>query len=558
MMLNDRQLLDRYAADGSESAFGELVARYVNLVYSAAVRRANGDAHLAQDVAQLVFTDLARKAPSLPKDIVLAGWLHRATRYAAAQLLRTERRRQAREQEAVIMNALQFDPAPDWELIRPLLDDALDQLDRADRDALLLRFFEQRNLAEVGRALGTNEDAARKRVSRALDKLRAYLLRRGVTTTGAALSTALSVNAVQVAPAGLAATLATTALAGTTSTATAIAATKAIAMTTVQKALIAATLVAAIGAGIYETSQVSHLRAQVSTLQQQQAPLTNQILQLQRERDDATNRVAWLAEENAGLRQSPTEEQRLRGEVGRLRQENAAQAAAAAARPAPLANPEFRRIIRNENEPTVTEFYKDLVRRLKLTPDQTGQFTELLLDHILENVDTVADAIHGRKTTEQINQTFNEQDAALLEKMRALLGPEGLAQYQEYTRNLNSTLTAQLLKDKFAGEEPVKEEKAQKLRQALQEETRLARANAGLSPDYQVGPILNFRTDTSEEEMERNLALEDGIYERVAARASSFLTPEDLKHFNQYRTLEISSTRTELKRIRKNIGAVSQ
>ena len=104
-MLDDHQLLARYVGDGSEAAFCELVERYVDLVYSAALRRTGGDTHLAHDVAQLVFTDLARKARSIPKNVVLAGWLHRATRFAAAQLLRTERRRQSREQEAAEMSS---------------------------------------------------------------------------------------------------------------------------------------------------------------------------------------------------------------------------------------------------------------------------------------------------------------------------------------------------------------------------------------------------------------------------------------------------------------------
>ena len=174
---------------------------------------------MAQDVAQLVFTDLARKARSLSHDVVLAGWLHRATRFAAAQLIRGERRRQRREQEAVVMNI--SESTSDWEQIRPLLDEALDELSRADRDALILRFLEQRSFSEVGRALGSNEDAARKRVSRALEKLRALMVRRGVTTTAAALSTAVTVNAVQVVPAGLAATLTTASLASAgTATAT--------------------------------------------------------------------------------------------------------------------------------------------------------------------------------------------------------------------------------------------------------------------------------------------------------------------------------------------------
>src|SRR5471032_728003 len=210
-MSDDRQLLRRFAADRSEAAFGELVARHVTLVYSAALRQTGGDAHRAQDIAQIVFTDFARKAPSLSEKIILAGWLHRATIFAVRQILRGERRRRAREQEAVTMNAIQSENENDgWKQIRPLLDEALDRLNKTDRDALLLRFFEQQSLAQVGENLGSNEDAARKRINRALEKLRAILTRNGVTTTAAALSTVISANAIQVAPAGLAATLTNT------------------------------------------------------------------------------------------------------------------------------------------------------------------------------------------------------------------------------------------------------------------------------------------------------------------------------------------------------------
>ncbi len=326
-MDDDRQLLRRYAADGSEAAFGELVARHVNLVYSAALRRTGGDAHLAQDAAQLVFTDLARKARSLPENVVLAGWLHRATRYAAAQLLRTERRRAAREQEAVTMNSIlsEADSDPtrrsptdaDWAQIRLLLDAALDELGDDDRDALVLRFFEQRSLAEVGQALGANEDAARKRVTRALEKLRADLVRRGITTTAATLSAAISVNAVQSAPVGLAAALSTTAIAGTTLTAAAATATKTIAMTTLQKTLITATLAAAVGTGIYEARQASNARTQAETLRQQQALLNEQIQQLTRERDA----VAASNDEFERLRKERSELLRLRGEINVLRKQ---------------------------------------------------------------------------------------------------------------------------------------------------------------------------------------------------------------------------------------------
>src|SRR5581483_6396317 len=143
MIRDDSQLLARYCAEGSETAFAEIVSRHVALVYSAALRRTGGDAHLAQDVAQIVFADLARKARWLPRTVVLAGWLHRAARYAAAQLMRTEQRRRGREQHALAMNTLHAEPEPDWNEIRPWLDEALDRLGATDRDALLLRFFEQ-------------------------------------------------------------------------------------------------------------------------------------------------------------------------------------------------------------------------------------------------------------------------------------------------------------------------------------------------------------------------------------------------------------------------------
>ena len=209
---DDHQLLARYARDGSQEAFAELVARHLNLVYSAALRQMR-TAPLAEDVTQMVFANLARKAVAIPRRSVLAGWLHRDTRYTALDLLRAERRRRAREQEALAMNTLGPDPTPDWEQLRPLLDEALQELGDADRDALLLRFFEQRSLKEIGATLGSGEDAARKRVTRALDKLRAWLARRGVTTSAAALSTVIAANGVQAAPAALGPAIVTSSIA---------------------------------------------------------------------------------------------------------------------------------------------------------------------------------------------------------------------------------------------------------------------------------------------------------------------------------------------------------
>ena len=213
-MTDYRTLLADYVANGSEPAFRELVARYVNLVYSTAVRLVNGDTHRAEDVVQTVFADLARLAGTLSRDVMLGGWLHRRTWHVATTLMRNERRRQHREREAAEMNTLSDCAETRFEQIAPILDDAINQLGARDRAAIVLRFFEHRDLRAIGEALGSNEDAAQKRVSRAVEKLRSYFFQRGAVASPTVIGSMIAANAVQAAPAGLAATVATAALAG--------------------------------------------------------------------------------------------------------------------------------------------------------------------------------------------------------------------------------------------------------------------------------------------------------------------------------------------------------
>jgi RNA polymerase sigma factor (sigma-70 family) len=212
---DDHVLLSRYVQQKSEPAFGALVRRHVNHVFSAAWRRVNGDRALAEDVTQMVFTDLARKAAGLPPDVVLGGWLHRHTGFTASKAIDRDRRRRRREQEAATMTALHSTTDdPLWRDAAPLLDQALDQLPAADRDAVVLRFFQKHDFRQVGAALGVSDDTAQKRVARALEKLRAFLSRRGVTGTAGALSTVLATQAVTAAPTSLAGSVAGSALAG--------------------------------------------------------------------------------------------------------------------------------------------------------------------------------------------------------------------------------------------------------------------------------------------------------------------------------------------------------
>ena len=233
------------------------------------------DASLAEDVTQGVFLALSRSAGQLADRPLLCGWLHRTAQNLAATTIRSNMRRSAREQEATAMNdLLSAAPDTDWEEMAPHLDAALGELNEPDRDALLLRYFQRQSAREMAQTLGTSEDAAQKRVSRAVERLRELLAKRGVTAGAGGLVVLLSANAVEAAPAGLAvAVSASVALAGTAATTlTAATAAKIVAMTTLQKALLATTLVAVIGMGTYEARQAALLRAQVKALQQQPAP----------------------------------------------------------------------------------------------------------------------------------------------------------------------------------------------------------------------------------------------------------------------------------------------
>src|SRR5882724_5652016 len=215
----DLQLLARYTHDRAEDAFAEIVRRHLDLVYSAALRLVRSP-QLAEEVAQATFTDLARNAQRLAPNTILTAWLYQVSHRTAIDMVRREARRQLREQIAAEMNAMNA-TASDWTHIEPLLDEAMHALDETDRAAVLLRYFENKSLREVGATLGTSDDAAQKRVSRAVERLREFFAKRGITVGASGLVVVITANAVQAAPAGLATAISSAAaIAGTTAAVT--------------------------------------------------------------------------------------------------------------------------------------------------------------------------------------------------------------------------------------------------------------------------------------------------------------------------------------------------
>ncbi len=266
-MDNDNQLLSEYAHQGSERAFRELVRRHINMVHSAALREARGNVSLAEDITQEVFTELARCAAKLSTHPAIAGWLYTCVRRITANIRRAEDRRQRREQEAFTMNELLGPNSNDqlWLQVRPVLDDVMHELDQKDRTAVVLRFFEDLSLKEVGAALGLSENAARMRVDRALEKLHGQLSRRGIKSTASTLAVVLVAGAALSASSALAANVATGALtAAAASHSAAFTLAKFLSSARVKIAIAGAVAVLAVALVALHRGQLNHVEAKIS------------------------------------------------------------------------------------------------------------------------------------------------------------------------------------------------------------------------------------------------------------------------------------------------------
>jgi RNA polymerase sigma factor (sigma-70 family) len=530
---SDLELLNQYARDGVESAFAEIVRRHVNLVYSAALRQVRSP-QFAEEVAQSVFTDLARNAKRLATDTILTAWLYQVTRRTAIDVVRRESRRQLREQIATEMNLMNA-TAEDWTQIEPLLDEAMEALDATDRTAVLLRYFENQSFREVGERLGTTDDAAQKRVSRAVDRLREFFSKRGVAVGASGLVAVISANAVQAAPAGLALTISTASTIGATSAvaATTATVTKVIAMTTLQKTIIATAIVVAAGAGIYEARQATQARKENEALQEQRTVLTKQVEALQLERDEASNRLAMASASQPRPEQNASEVLKLRGKVGALQQTVSSMAASNTPKSGiakMMSDPAMREYIHQYQAKMIRERYEPLIKELKLTPENADKFTQLIGDIWAKGTDA---ASGGSETT---LQNVKEAVENANKEMQSLLGDEGVARYNEFNMEIPARTTIKLLDGRLGDNQLSDDQTAKLIKVVMGEPFELTH---GISGDWDNAYF------GSQSDFDEHMQKVQESQQRILQQASGFLSSNQLSVLANIQTDSINQRKSQ-------------
>jgi len=443
-MNDDHDLLQHYLRDGAEEAFQELVTRYAGLVYATALRQVRESA-LAEEVAQSVFTLLARKARSLSRETSLAGWLHHSACHLAGHLCRSESRRRARESAAVAMNTNTSDHPADasWEDVQEVLDESLNTLTKDDREAVLLRFFRGLSLREVGGVLRTSEDAARMKINRALEKMRTSLARRGITGTAAVLSGILASHALAEAPAGLALRLTSHVF---TAASGASALTHLTVMTT--KAKIA---FAAAGAALTVAIGTPVIMHREQGLRDGMARLEEQIKDL---RATGPALPVTAAAAAAALPKPPASSDPASAmkSAKALLGDEKSKGGMAKALAGIMKMPGMKQLVESQTRPVMESLYADLLdSHWQLTPAQRTQVMDVLLNATMEaqvtGIDVMQQGVtpeNSKKLTEKMHASTAARDAQLKE----ILGdPAKLAEFLRYDDSVSERHTINQFKD---------------------------------------------------------------------------------------------------------------
>jgi len=476
-MSDDFELLRRYAEASDQAAFAEWVQRHLRLVYAAALRRLGGDAHGAADVTQQVFVAAARQAPELARHSSVTGWLYTATRNAAFNLMRNEERRRQRERTALDLAPEGTEDA--WAQVKPMLDAAIDELGDADREAVLLRFFEGRGFAEIGRRLRVSENAARMRVERALDKLHALLTRRGLTSTATALGAALvhqAGAATGSVPAELAGSVTSAALAGAESGVGAgvvlgfMSATKATVLTSG-----AAMLCALLGAG-WQTWATREARVAAQSARSETAAINARHAVIAREADAAESAARAMSDK---LSSAPSRS--VPANAGATARAPAAETSTRDPNWDPVNEgralmeryPELKRAVFARTDATTNFTWAPMFRELALSEAEQEAFRTLMREH------GGISAPFGPRGEVYSFYTGRNMDAdAFTARQREILGEAGYARLPEFLRmNEARGATAKLASALAFSETPVSSDQAQRLAGLMMDTARNAETN---------------------------------------------------------------------------------
>lgn len=521
-MTDDAELLRRYAEEKSEDAFAELVRRHIDFVYAAALRQARGNAPLAQDVAQVVFTDLARKAATLARHEVVVGWLHTATRFAVAKAIRSESRRTAREQEGYAMNeALGESDAPvDWARLHPVLDDVLGELKERERAAILLRFFEKKPLAEVGAKLSLTESAARSCVDRALEKMRTLLSRRGVNSTAAALGVALTNSVGVAAPAGLAAKVSGAALAGAGSGA---ATTLGLVnfMSTTKLVAVASTLIAlvAIGTAIREAREVRELEDLVASTRAERDAMRARLVATFTTPVDRPA-VAVTASPRTELTPPPAPAKSAGSELDHV-----------------LANPEARSAYLKRATLALKIRFERFFQTAGLTGEQQDRFLNLMMDDAEGRLDALkmrrdagafdpGGSTMDRAAIERVREFQKQRDDEVTQGLRELLGDK-FKQAMEILTTVNERNVADKLASRlYYTDSPLTAQQSEELIKVLAQNGFVNKT------DTAGGAVISGELSSRRLYLPLSQAmpwmLDDLISDAAVARAAGVITPTQL------------------------------
>ncbi len=557
-MNHDTELLRRYVQERSETAFGELVREHLNPVFSAALRETGGDAALAEDVSQAVFTELARKAPRLLAHPCLAGWLYTAVRRLAANWRRADHHRRRREQEAQSMNELLSEDSPHevWQRVRPALDDALHELKEGDRAALVLRFLEERSLGDVGARLGLNENAARMRVDRALEKLRGLLARRGITSTASGLAAALAVGVLTPAPSALAGTITGAALAGgAVASSTLLTLTRLMSITTVKVGLAGFVIVAGLVVPAWQQTRLgrlrsenARLRAQADQSQAQAAGAAASGRQAQpprgseAERDDLKRLREWKAQVQPELL-------RLRGMAGVARRANMeaeelqaqlakrAKQAAAGQGSGPM-NELTQKMMKQAMEQRTEAQLARMTASLHLTPEQVQAARAILTRQADVMSAGMQQGMSGQLDLDKI-MSLAKDAGNPDEQIKALLTPEQKAGYPTYQQEetavtARQTANSDLLLMQNLNLTPDQEDRAF----AALYDFDLSLLNGKAKPDVHPAStnpadMLQMTADTMQ-----------WTGEQKANALGSVLTPAQMESYRQQQALQVQAAQT--------------